>query len=233
MRSVNGDWRSPWSEEKIGVPKPQKLPAPPDNVKAEGGYRSVSVSWKDMDDSNGYMVYYKKSSEELYRPVVDGFEPVQSGEGKLNENRCTITGLEDETEYSVYVIGWNELGWGKPSLVSLAMTKSTNPPQLPKYKLLNTSNGEGVLTAHIVDATMGGSGGAKMVASPLDTVPGSALGLVDDNYASYWMKSDWDDGVAYPSLSKGVVITLDQDYQMNYMTFAAADQKIASNTVRV
>ena len=233
VRSVNGDWRSPWSEEKIGVPKPQKLPAPPDNVKAEGGYRSVSVSWKDMDDSNGYMVYYKKSSEELYRPVVDGFEPVQSGEGKLNENRCTITGLEDETEYSVYVIGWNELGWGKPSLVSLAMTKSTNPPQLPKYKLLNTSNGEGVLTAHIVDATMGGSGGAKMVASPLDTVPGSALGLVDDNYASYWMKSDWDDGVAYPSLSKGMVITLDQDYQMNYMTFAAADQKIASNTVRV
>ena len=233
VRSVNGDWRSPWSEEKTGVPKPQKLPAPPDGVKAEGGYRSISVSWKAMDDSNGYMVYYKKSSEESYRPAVDGFEPVQSGEGRLNENRYTITGLEDETEYSVYVIGWNELGWGKPSLVSLAMTKSTNPPQLPKYKLLNTSNGEGVLTAHIVDATMGGSGGAKMVASPLDTVQGSALGLVDDNYASYWMKSDWDDGVAYPSLSKGMMITLDQDYAMNYLTFAAADQKIASNTVRV
>ena len=215
VRSVNGDWRSPWSEEKIGIPKPQKLPAPPDNVKAEGGYRSVSVSWKDMDDSNGYMVYYKKSSEDQYRPVVDGFEAVTSGEGKLDENRYTITGLENETEYSVYVIGWNELGWGKPSIVSLATTKSINPPQLPKYKLLNTSNGEGVLSAHIVDATFGGSGGAKMVASPLDTAPQSARGLVDDNYASYWVKSDWDDGVAYP------------------MTFAAADQKTASNTVRV
>ena len=184
VRSVNGDWRSPWSEEKIGIPKPQKLPAPPDNVKAEGGYRSVSVSWKDMDDSNGYMVYYKKSSEDQYRPVVDGFEAVTSGEGRLDENRYTITGLENETEYSVYVIGWNELGWGKPSIVSLATTKSINPPQLPKYKLLNTSNGEGVLSAHIVDATFGGSGGAKMVASPLDTAPQSALGLVDDNYAS-------------------------------------------------
>lgn len=233
VRSVNGDWRSPWSEEKIGIPKPQKLPAPPDNVKAEGGYRSVSVTWKDMDDSNGYMVYYKKSSEEQFRPVVDGFEPAASGEGRLNENRYTITGLEDETEYSVYVIGWNELGWGKPSIVSLATTKSINPPELPKYKLLNTSNGEGVLSAHIVDATFGGSGGAKMVASPLDTSLGSALGLVDDNYASYWMKSDWDDGVAYPSLSKGMIITLDRDYAMNYMTFAAVDQKIASNTVRV
>lgn len=233
VRSVNGEWRSPWSEEKIGIPKPQKLPAPPDNVKAEGGYRSISVTWKDMDDASGYMVYYKKSSEEQYRPVVDGFEPVTSGEGRLEENRYTITGLEDEVEYSVYVIGWNELGWGKPSLVSLATTKSIAPPKLPKYKLLNTSNGEGVLSAHIVNAVLGGSGGAKMVASPLDTTPQSALGLVDDNYASYWVKSDWDDGVAYPSLSKGMIVTLDQDYKMNYMTFAAADQKTASNTVRV
>lgn len=72
-----------------------------------------------------------------------------------------------------------------------------------------------------------------MVASPLDTSSNSALGLVDDNYASYWIKSDWDDGVAYPSPSKGMIVTLDQDYQMNYMTFAAADQKIASTTVRV
>lgn len=233
VRSVNGDWKSPWSAEKKGVPKPQKLPAPPDQVKAEGGYRSVSVSWKDMDDATGYMVYYKKSSEEQYRPVIDGFEPVKSGEGRLEENRYTVTGLEDEVEYSVYVISWNELGWGKPSIVSLATTKSMNPPELPKYKLLNTSNGEGVLTAHIVDAAFGGSGGAKMVASPLDTSPGSARGLVDDDYASYWVKSDWDDGVAYPSLSKGMIITLDQDYEMNYMTFAAADQKTASNTVRV
>lgn len=69
VRSVNGDWRSPWSEEKIGIPKPLELPAPPDNVKAEGGYRSISVTWKDMDDSNGYMVYYKKSSEQQYRPL--------------------------------------------------------------------------------------------------------------------------------------------------------------------
>ncbi|MDE6635370.1 MAG: hypothetical protein K2K09_02040, partial [Lachnospiraceae bacterium] len=63
VRSVNGDWRSPWSDEQIGEPKPQSLPAPPDQVKAQGGYRSISVSWKDMDDSNGYMVYYKKTAD--------------------------------------------------------------------------------------------------------------------------------------------------------------------------
>ena len=66
VRSVNGEWSSPWSSEKIGIVKPQKKPAKPDNVKAEGGYLNISVSWKKMDDSDGYMVYYKKSLEVFF-----------------------------------------------------------------------------------------------------------------------------------------------------------------------
>lgn len=233
VRSVNGDWKSPWSNEQTGIPKPQKLPAPPDYVKAEGGYRSISVSWKDMEDAAGYMVYYKKSTDTEFVPVVKDFQPVQAGTGKLEDARYVISGLEDNVEYSVYVISWNELGWGKASLVSSAVTKDDGPPQLPTYKLLNTSKGEGVLSDHIVKATIGGSGGAKMVSSPLDTSAGSALGLVDNNFGSYWIKSDWDDGVAYPSLGKGMIITLDDDYPMNYMTFAAADQKTSVDVVRI
>lgn len=234
VRSVNGDWKSPWSEEKTGEPRPQSLPAPPDNVRAEGGYRSITVTWKDMEDTRGYMVYYKKKKDSSsYQPVVDGFQPVREGSGRLADNRYVITGLADHEEYAVYVIGWNELGWSKASLVSTAVTRSTAPPQLPKYKLLNTSNGEGVLSSHIVSATAGGSGGAVMVGSPLDTAEGSALGLVDDNYASYWSKEDWDDGVMYPSSSKGVVLTLDKEYKMNYMTLAAADQKYGLDSVRI
>jgi len=224
VRSVNGDWKSPWSEEKTGTPKPQKKPDAPDYVKAEGGYRSMQVSWKAMDDSNGYMVYYKKSGDSQYQPVVKDFEQTPNGTGKLTENHYTITGLEDNVEYSVYVIGWNELGWGKQSLVSVGTTKVSAKPELPNYKLLNTSNGVGKVTAHIKEAVMGGSG-ASMVASPLDTEKNSALGLVDDDYASYWCKADWDDGVAYPAQSKGMSITLDNNYKMNYFTFAAADQK--------
>ena len=75
VRSVNGGWNSPWSEEKVAVVKAQSLPAAPDNVKATGGYCSINVSWKDMEDSNGYMVYYKKAGEAdtEFRPVVEGF----------------------------------------------------------------------------------------------------------------------------------------------------------------
>lgn len=235
VRSVNGDWKSPWSEEKIAEPQPKSLPEPPDMVRAQGGYRSVAVSWKNMDDSNGYMVYYKKSAdtEADFMPVIEGFEPVKEGTGKINGTSYNITGLEDGAQYSVYVIGWNQLGWGRRSLIAVAETKSGETPQLPSYKLINTPNGDGELTNHIAAATIGGSGGAQMVASPLDTTAKSGLGLVDNDYASYWTKSDWDDGVSYPSPDKGVYVTLDKDYEMNYLTFASVDQSVGYGTVRV
>lgn len=235
VRSVNGDWSSPWSEPQIGEPKPGSRPAPPDFVKAEGNYRSITVSWKDMDDSNGYMVYYKKRQEpdSAYRPVVEGFQQTQEGTGRLSGTGYVIGGLLDDTEYSVYVIGWNELGWSSPSLSALAVTKSIVPPALPKYMLLNESNGEGKKSAHITAAVHGNHGGAKMVGSILDTDAASAWGLVDDNYGSYWIKSDWDDGVAYPANGKGFQITFDQEYKMSYITFAAADQKEGMKYVRM
>lgn len=234
VRSVNGDWKSPWSDEQVGEPKPRKLPAPPDQVKAQGGYCSISVSWKDMDDSNGYMVYYKKTddTDAEFVPVKDGFKPLLDGTGKIDTTYYTITGLEDGVSYSLYVIGWNQLGWGRPSLTAVVETRSSALPMLPKYRLLNTSNGKGVLTNHITDAKIGGHGGAAMVGSPLDTSAKSGLGVVDDDYASYWLKNDWDDGVAYPASDRGVYVTLDGEYKMNYITFASVDQKVAYNTVR-
>ncbi len=235
VRSVNGDWRSPWSEAKTARTVTQKKPSPPDNVKAKGGYRSIEVSWKNMEDADGYMVYYKKSEDSEYQPAVKGFTQTKEGTGRLSGSRYTITGLEEHASYSVYVISWNELGWSGASLTSEAETRSEAVPKLPSYKRLNTSKGRGVLTKHIVSAYFGGSGNAVMTASPLDEVTDSntALGLLDDDFASYWSKADWDDGVAYPGSSKGITITLDDEYAMNYFTFAAADQTTGVNRVSI
>ncbi len=234
VRSVNGDWSSPWSEAKVGMVKPQKKPAAPDNVKAAGGYRSISLTWKDMEDSIGYMVYYKRAEEAdtAFRPVVKNFTETEDGAGRIENNRYVIMSLEAGVEYEVYVKGWNELGWGAPSLRHTALTMGT-PPQLPKYQLINTSNGVGKVTNHIVSAVHGGHGGASMESSPLDTEGRSALGLVDDDYGSYWTKSDWDDGVDYPANDKGMTITLDAEYKMSYITYAAANQEAAMSKVRV
>ncbi len=232
VRSVNGDWKSPWSDIKTGIPLPQKKPDKPDNVKAEGGFRSIYVSWKDMSDADGYMVYYKEKDGE-YQPVVPGFVQTKEGTGRLKENHYEITGLKEHVQYYLYVVSWNEFGWSGSSIVCTAQTRSEAAPKLPEYRLLNTSNGQGKLTAHIKDAVIGGDH-ASMKNSPLDeNKPKSGLGLADDDYGSYWCKADWDDGAVYPGTTKGMTITLDDDYQMNYFTFAAANQKGSLNLVSI
>ena len=71
-----------------------------------------------------------------------------------------------------------------------ASTLSVKRAQMPSYKLINDSNGEGKLTQHIVSAKhVVGS----MVNSSLDTDVQSANGLVDDSYESYYRLEDWDD----------------------------------------
>lgn len=234
VRSVNGDWNSPWSEEKVGIVKAQKKPAAPDNVKAAGGYCSITVSWKNMEDSDGYMVYYKKAEEAdtSFIPAVEHFTETVEGTGRINGNSYVLMSLEAGTEYEVYVKGWNEIGWGAASLRHRAVTLG-EPPQLPDYRLINTSNGIGALTNHIESASYGGHGGAAMENSALDTEGKTAFGLVDDDFNSYWTKTDWDDGISYPGNDKGMTITLDADYKMKYITYAAANQQASLRYVRV
>lgn len=235
VRSVNGDWTSPWSASQKAIPKPQSLPAPPDNVTAEGGYASITVKWKAMDDAGGYMVYYRKKGEDTFLPAVNGFVENDEGDKRIEKNSYTITGLATGTEYEICVKSWNELGWGEKSLTVLAATETGVPPILPKYNLINVSNGTGELTAHVTDATIGGVYGAKMVSSPLDEgKEKSGLGLVDDNFESYWIVENWDDGAANAgSLANGMTVTLDQEYEMSYLIFGAVDQKTGMNMVRV
>lgn len=94
VRSVNGDWSSQWSEEQSVQIIPQKKPAPPDYVHTEPGYSSITVTWKDMDDSAGYMVYYKSDKDADYQPVIRGFTQTAEGTGRLENNSYTITGLK-------------------------------------------------------------------------------------------------------------------------------------------
>ncbi len=262
IRSVNGEWSSPWTETRIAQPAPENPPDRVDNVVASGSFRSVRVSWKDMDDANGYMVFYREKGAQAYRPVVADYALPKEGTGRLMQNSYTITGLQDLTAYEVYVVAWNDYdhgSWGNNApgtaagpRVAEATTESGDTPRLPRYQLINTYGGSyddkaegavGKLTDHIVSAVCGTHNGQKMVESPLDqakeaeagkipTVNGKqrqyaqwALGTVDNSYSSYWTKKDWDDGVAYPiaDFSKGVTVTFDQPYAMNYLTFTAAD----------
>lgn len=207
VRSVNGKWTSPYSEVVTAKPVPDKKPPKPDYVEASGTFKAINVSWKKMDDTDSYTVYYKEANADKYQVYVE----------KTTATSVKIDNLKDDTAYQVYVVGHNQLGDSEPSLVAQATTKSVKAVLLPKYKQINTSNGEGKLSNHIESITRGRG---YMVNSPLDTQGNSANGLADNDFSSYLRVDDWDEGGAYPGSGKGVTVKFDASYKMNRFTFA-------------
>lgn len=199
VQSVNGSWRSGYGNEAQAVPKPTGKPDKPDNVSAIGGFKSITVSWKNMKDTLSYNLYYKESSQDSYQKIEN-----------ITANSYTISGLKDLTEYTVYVTGVNELGESAPSLTCAVSTTDQNPAIMPKYNLINVGEA-GQPGAHIVSATTKG----KMVDSALDSQPGTAWGTVDHDPASYYWKESWDDG-GYNALGQnGLIYEFDQAYKMD------------------
>ena len=209
VRSLNGEWKSKDSESVTVIPKPDGKPPAPDRVKVTGGYRCVDVRWSRMKDTDSFNLFYKEEGASSY-------EKITGIEGTFYQ----IDGLKDDTEYEVYLTGTNELGEGPASLKASDRTISgLVAAKLPAYNLINTSEGVGKLSAHIVSATFGG-GNANMVDSPLDSEENSALGLFDNSYNSYINRNDWDFGGAYPDGNKGVTAQLDAVYEIGMITLA-------------
>lgn len=207
VQSVNGDWKSGYSAPIKMTPQTSSKPAAPDDVKASGGYRSINVSWKNMKDTDSYNVFYKEEAQKSFTKISN-----------ITKAGTTLNDLKDETTYVLYVTGVNELGEGPASLMVKASTLSVKRANMPSYKLINDSHGEGKLTQHIVSAKhVVGS----MVNSSLDTDAKSANGLVDDSYESYYRLEDWDDAVSYHQWQWGTTVQLDQEYTMDRFTLAA------------
>ena len=223
IQSVNGEWRSGYSEEITVVPFTTEKPAAPDNLSAKGGYRLINVSWKKMKDTDSYNLYYKKENDTEFTKIEN-----------ITDNSYQITGLEDETKYEVFVRGVNDNGEGPDSLHSSAKTTNIVPATLPNYMRLNQSQGEGKLTSHIKNITYNPREKRRMVGSPLDEeISGSALGIADDFYGSYYIVNDWDDGAAYPGNDKGFTVELDNTYHIGYIAVGQAIENPELSHVRV
>ncbi|WP_241557749.1 fibronectin type III domain-containing protein [Gordonibacter urolithinfaciens] len=220
-RSTNGEWRSPWTDEITVTPITSSKPDAPEGLKLTGMYRGLSASWKNMEDTDSYNLFYREKT--------DGNGPYTKI-GNITSSSYQVTGLKDDVEYQVYVTGVNEIGESGPSLAAVARTANVNPAQLPAYRLVNTKDADGLYLDHIVSATYGRG---SMVESPLDATSGvakSALGLFDDNYASYLQVNDWDEGGYYPGSNKGVIVTFDEPQTLGMISFARC--RMACRSVR-
>lgn len=199
VRSVNGTWRSGYSEPLEIIPKVDRKPDAPDNLKVTGAYRAVNASWKKMKDTDSYNLYYREEGEGSFQKIE-----------KITGNSYTISDLKDHTSYEVYVTGVNELGEGKPSLTGIAVTTDLEPAQMPRYKLINYAE-EGKVSRHIIQASYASG---SMVDSPLDTENGTAWGTVDNNPISHFYHNTWDSGGYNPMGANGLIYEFDQAYQL-------------------
>ncbi|MDE5558037.1 MAG: fibronectin type III domain-containing protein [Ruminococcus sp.] len=212
VKSVNGSWESPYSEEVSVTPMPTKRPDKPDNVKAAGAYKSIRVSWKKMDDTESYEVYYKVRSEkdDTYKSITG-----------ITSNNYTIEDLYNETEYEVYVVGVNALGKSPASIHSAASTTTLSPAEVPKYNMINRDAHGNPGSTHITNVTrIHGT----MEDSRLDEgKTNTAWGAVDNNAASYYKFLSWDDG-GYNGLgNNGLVYTFDKAYKLGSFAVRATD----------
>ena len=211
VQSINGTWKSGYCDSVEVTPLPTKRPDKPDNVRASGCYRGINVSWKNMDDTLSYNVFYKvRNSDDEYTKI--------SG---IKENKYTIQDLEELVEYEIYVTGVNDLGESPESLHCAAKTADLNPAEMPKYNLINRDESGIPGSAHIVSASRNGG---SMVDSPEDEEQtNTAWGTVDNNAASYYSKSTWDDGGFNNLGNNGLIYTSDDEYKIDTVALLATD----------
>lgn len=194
VQSVNGEWSSGYSESIDAVPKADKPPYPPENISITGGYRLLNISWKKMEDTDYYTLYYRAKGQSDYQKV-----------DKITATNYRLTALENKTAYEVCLTGTNECGTSPKSIVYTGKTMDLDPAVTSNYKLINTDNGVGNATAHI-----------EKVEYPSNK-PENPFTVVDSDYASSWIFPSWDAG-GYNAGKPSPIVEFDQPYEMNRIT---------------
>ncbi len=201
VRAINQEWQSKWSDEVIGSPEANRLPPKPDMVKLTPTYSGFEVSWKDMDDTTSYNLYYKEVDDTKYTKISDISKPSYS-----------LKGLKAAQEYEIYITGNNKKGEGEGSNAVKGKTLKAEATITPKYKLINKTIDGKTETDHI----------KNVVYTSGEMFNGEKFSMVDDNYLSYWELKSWNVASSYYNI--GVPITvLDKAYTMDEFVITVPD----------
>ena len=93
-----------------------------------------------MKDTKSYSLYYRKAGTE------DAFTML----GEFTGTSTTISGLEDKTEYEIYMVGHNPIGDSPASEKYSGSTITVDAAKMPAYRLINKAAETGeALTEHI------------------------------------------------------------------------------------
>lgn len=195
VRGVNGDWKGAWSDATSFSPEPTRLPPKPDMVNLKPAASGIDISYKDMDDTKYYKIFYRKVGESKYQ-MID----------KVFGTSYKLRGLEEGVTYEVYVVGVNHLGEGAPSDLATSNTLVNDLPDVTKHSLINTSNGVGEVTNHIVK-----------VEYKQNQYKSSEFALVDNDKNTFWQHDSWDTGGFNSNNPIGPTFTFDKEYKIDHI----------------
>lgn len=205
VQSVSGEWKSGYSPSITVIPVTDQRPDPPEGVTVTGAYKSLKLSWKDMEDTESYTVFYR----------VAGSEAEYESIPEIEKNQTVLTGLLDETEYEIYLTGKNHIGESAPSSKYKGKTTTLNPPVTPDYKLMNVPREDGQPGYNIEKV------------SDFGTDKAAPFAMVDHDYSTSWIREDWDAGVVYPAdgIGKSPIITFEEPVEMDTIVVIPDDQQ--------
>ncbi len=124
--SINSGWTSRASNEIVAVPLPNSSPKAPDNLILSSDTQNIYARWSKTVNALSYNLYIKKSNESSYTKKTND----------ITSTNFTITALEADTSYDIYVTAKNLYGESGASLVSTIKTENANIT-VPKIPTLN------------------------------------------------------------------------------------------------
>ncbi len=201
VRSVNQEWRSAWSDVVNAYPKANRIPPSVDMVVSSPTFSGIDFSWKDMDDTKSYNLYYRELGEtkwEVKRNIIG--------------TKYELRGLKASTKYEAYLTGNNDLGEGTPSQVVTGETLKQTATIYPKYKLINDTILDGK-TSHIKD----------VILRKGEMTDNNKFAMVDDDYKSYWSFASWAAGSHYNKYEMPTTV-LDKSYIMDEFVLTVPDE---------
>lgn len=198
VRSINGDWRSPYSSSIFVETIANKVPNPPESISIKGGHKKLMVSWKKMKSTNFYNLYYREKTD-----AETEFTKIAN----IKDTSTEITGLKENTTYEIYMTGENQIGVSAPSERYSGKTLVLKEPQTPNFMLLNVPKQDGGHSDVIISVANGSHANSS--------VNGGEFTVVDGIYETSWSCQDWDAGCSYPGDNKSPIVTFDQPYEMD------------------
>ncbi len=228
VRSINGDWKSGWSDPVVYTIKCVSKPKKPEYLSVTPGVQSLKVSWRALYDTQTWSLFYKSEAEESYTEIKN-----------LSSPSYTLTNLTAGIKYTFYVVGHNINGSSPASALAEGVPQTATGVEMPKYKLINTDAENGYAMTHISSIEGVSNKSYTIYKSDGSTVTNSSAtaedwkAVADNDPSSYLYINDWDSGVAYANF-RGPIVHLDAKYTVDTIRIAPSEgASVYANGARI